>query len=48
VTQSGSGVTATDAGFNGALSPGTSTSFGFIGTWGSANNAPTNVACTSS
>jgi hypothetical protein len=45
VAQSGSGVTATNVGSNGTLAPGTSTSFGFLGSWGTANGVPTNVAC---
>ncbi len=46
VVQSGSGVTATNLAYNGSLAPGASTAFGFLGSWGSSNGAPTNVACT--
>ena len=41
VTQSGSAVTAVDAGYNGALATGGSTSFGFNGSWVSSNPVPT-------
>jgi endoglucanase len=46
VAQSGSGVTATNVSSNGTLAAGTSTSWGFLGSWGTANGVPTNVACT--
>jgi len=45
LTSSGSTVTATNASYNGRLSPGQSTSFGFNGTWNGTNNAPT-LTCT--
>ncbi|GIH20966.1 pectate lyase [Rugosimonospora africana] len=50
-SQSGSAVTVTDAGYNGALGTGASTSAGFNATWTSANPAPASftlngVACT--
>jgi len=49
LTQSGSGVTATNLSSNGALAAGTTTNFGFLGNWNNTTNAvPTNVACTSS
>jgi lysophospholipase L1-like esterase len=44
-TQSGSTVTAVNAGYNGALSAGGSASFGFLANWGSTNSAPV-VRCT--
>ena len=44
VTQTGAGVTATNAGFNATISPGTSASFGFQGTWTSNDNAPTSFS----
>ena len=51
VVTSGSQVSATSVGWNGSLGTGASASFGFIGTSGSANPAPTSftvngVACT--
>jgi chitodextrinase len=45
--QSGVTVTATDAGYNGAIAPGGNTSFGFQATYGGANAAPA-LACTAS
>ncbi|MEW9556573.1 non-reducing end alpha-L-arabinofuranosidase family hydrolase, partial [Nonomuraea sp. NPDC050783] len=50
-TQSGSSVTATDAGYNAAIPSGGSTSFGFNGSWSGSNPVPTafslnGVACT--
>jgi hypothetical protein len=45
VTTSGSTATATNASYNGALAAGASTSFGFTGTYTSANPVPT-VSCT--
>jgi lysophospholipase L1-like esterase len=45
VTQSGSGVTATNLSWNGALAPGASTTFGFLGNWTGTNPVPT-VSCT--
>lgn len=44
VTTSGSTVTARNMPYNGALGAGTSTTFGFLGTWNGTNPAPT-VAC---
>ncbi|WP_243437378.1 cellulose binding domain-containing protein [Streptomyces sp. FH025] len=41
VTQSGSAVTARDAGWNGALAPGATASFGFQATYSGTNEAPT-------
>lgn len=51
VTQSGSAVTAVNAGYNGTLATGASTSFGFNGSWAGANPVPTGftlngVTCT--
>ncbi|GIH67683.1 arabinofuranosidase catalytic domain-containing protein [Microbispora siamensis] len=51
VTQSGAQVTVADAGYNGTLATGASTSFGFNGTWNGANPAPASftlngTACT--
>ncbi|RKE17256.1 glycoside hydrolase family 9 protein [Streptomyces sp. TLI_171] len=40
VSQSGTAVTARDAGWNGTLAPGTSASFGFQATYSGANPAP--------
>ncbi len=45
VTQSGTGVTATNLSWNGALAAGASTSFGFLGSWTGSNPVPT-VSCT--
>ena len=45
LTTSGASVTATNVEWNGALTAGATTSFGFIGTYGSANSTPTAV-CT--
>ena len=47
VTQSGTGVTATNLSYNGTLAPGGSTTFGVQGTWSGSNTAPT-LACTAS
>lgn len=41
VTQSGSAVTARDAGWNGSLAPGASASFGFQATYSGTNAVPT-------
>ncbi|MGC5029464.1 cellulose binding domain-containing protein [Micromonospora sp. DT229] len=41
VTQTGSVVTARNAGWNGTLSPGAQTTFGFLASAGSTNTAPT-------
>jgi cellulase/cellobiase CelA1 len=40
VTSSGAEVTATDAGYNGTLSAGQSTSFGFVGTSSGSVSTP--------
>jgi hypothetical protein len=45
VTSTGSAVTATNVSFNGALSAGASTTFGFIGSWAGTNGVPA-VTCT--
>jgi hypothetical protein len=52
-SQSGSAVTVTDAGWNGALGTGATTTAGFNGTWTGSNPAPTSfslngVTCTGS
>jgi mannan endo-1,4-beta-mannosidase len=47
VTSSGSAVTARNAGYNGNLGAGASTTFGFIGSWNGTNSAPT-LSCTAS
>jgi lytic cellulose monooxygenase (C4-dehydrogenating) len=44
-TSSGANITATNAEYNGRLSGGTSTSFGFNGTWTGTNSVPT-LTCT--
>ncbi|WJK39668.1 cellulase family glycosylhydrolase [Solwaraspora sp. WMMA2056] len=44
VTRNGSQVTATNVSYNGTLSPGQSTTFGFIGSWTGTNSIPP-VAC---
>jgi hypothetical protein len=41
VTQSGSSVTATNESYNGSLTAGASTTFGFAGTWSGINVIPT-------
>ncbi|GIF23896.1 hypothetical protein BJ973_004509 [Actinoplanes tereljensis] len=53
VTQSGAAVTAVNVGYNGALTTGASTSFGFNGSWTGSNPVPSaftlnGVACTGS
>jgi cellulose 1,4-beta-cellobiosidase len=45
VTSSGKSVTAKNAGFNGTIAPGSSTSFGFQATYSGSNTAPT-LTCT--
>ncbi|GAB3079222.1 glycosyl hydrolase family 95 catalytic domain-containing protein [Micromonospora schwarzwaldensis] len=45
-TQSGANVAVRNVDYNGALAAGASTTFGFIGTVNGANNAPTNLTCT--
>ncbi|RKN38407.1 cellulase family glycosylhydrolase [Micromonospora endolithica] len=47
VTGSGGAYTARNVDYNGRLGAGTSTSFGFIGSWNGTNSAPT-VSCTAS
>ncbi|MDH2424692.1 cellulose binding domain-containing protein [Sphaerisporangium sp. TRM90804] len=46
VTQAGAGVTARNAGYNGNLAAGASTSFGFNGAWAGTNGVPSPVTCT--
>ncbi|WP_030437591.1 cellulose binding domain-containing protein [Actinoplanes subtropicus] len=41
VTQSGTAVTATNAGYNGTIAPGANATFGFQGTWSASDAAPT-------
>jgi hypothetical protein len=41
VTQSGTAVTATNAGYNGTIAPGANATFGFQGTWASSDASPT-------
>jgi lytic cellulose monooxygenase (C4-dehydrogenating) len=41
ITATGTSVTATNAGYNGALSANGTTSFGFSGTWNGTNTSPT-------
>ncbi|MBS2966259.1 cellulose binding domain-containing protein, partial [Actinocrinis puniceicyclus] len=45
ITSSGSAVTAQNVSYNGALAAGASTQFGFLGSWNTANSAPT-LSCT--
>jgi hypothetical protein len=45
LTQSGSAVTARSVSYNGALSPGASTTFGFLANWNNVTNAVPAVAC---
>jgi lysophospholipase L1-like esterase len=47
MTASGAAVTARNVSYNGALGAGTSTEFGFLGTWTNANPVPV-LACTAS
>ncbi len=44
VTQSGASVTAANLSYNSTISPGTSTSLGFQGTWTSNDNSPTSFS----
>jgi hypothetical protein len=51
VTQSGTGVTARSAAYNGAIAAGANVSFGFRGTWTASDASPTayslnGTACT--
>jgi hypothetical protein len=41
-------VTASNASYNGAVAVGSSTSFGFQGTWGASDAVPTSLTCTPS
>jgi cellulase/cellobiase CelA1 len=45
VTSSGSSVTATNVGYNGSMTAGSSTNFGFIGSWNGTNGVPS-ATCT--
>jgi endoglucanase len=45
VAQSQANVTASNAGFNGALGAGTSASFGFQGSYGASDAAPASITC---
>jgi len=45
LTQSGATVTARNAGYNGSLAPGASTSFGFLASWSNSTNALPAVSC---
>ncbi|GAA2692283.1 cellulase family glycosylhydrolase [Actinoplanes palleronii] len=47
VTSSGSAVTAKNVSYNGSLSAGSTTSFGFLGSWTGTNSVPA-VTCTAS
>jgi len=44
-TQSGAAVTVKDAGYNGVLAPGASTTFGFLASWTGSNPVPAPIAC---
>ncbi|WP_248959603.1 cellulose binding domain-containing protein [Sphaerisporangium perillae] len=46
LTQTGADVTVKNASYNGNLAAGASTSFGFSGTWTTANTVPATVTCT--
>ncbi|WP_433056603.1 cellulose binding domain-containing protein [Dactylosporangium sp. CS-033363] len=46
VTQTGAAVTARNVGYNGALAPGSGTSFGFLASWNNSTNAVPAVSCT--
>ena len=46
LTQSGENVTAANVSYNGNIAAGSSTSFGFQGTWASSDAAPAAVTCT--
>jgi hypothetical protein len=45
-TQSGANVTVRNVGYNGNIAANGSTTFGFIGSWTSANAVPATVSCT--
>ncbi|MGW4498042.1 cellulose binding domain-containing protein [Micromonospora sp. NPDC004336] len=46
-TQTGPAVTVRDAGWNGGLAGGASTTVGFLGSWTGANGPPSAIVCTS-
>ena len=48
IQQSGSTVTATNASYNGTISAGGSTTFGFNGTWHTSDINPGTMNCTAS
>jgi hypothetical protein len=45
-TQTGTAVTVRDAGYNGALAAGASTTFGFLGSYTGSNPVPAPITCT--
>jgi beta-mannanase len=45
ITVTGSQLKAVNAGWNGALAPGSSTAFGFLGTYSGANPVPAPISC---
>lgn len=47
-TQSGSGVVVRNVGYNGALAPDATTTFGFLGSYTGTNGVPSPVGCTRS
>jgi cellulase/cellobiase CelA1 len=44
-TQSGTAVTVKDAGYNGVLAPGATTTFGFLASWTGTNPVPAPITC---
>jgi len=48
VTSSGSAVTAKNVSYNGKLSAGGATTFGFLGSWNNTTNAVPAVSCAAS
>jgi cellulase/cellobiase CelA1 len=46
LTQTGATVTARNVGYNGALAPGGSTSYGFLAGWNGLSNGVPAVSCT--
>ncbi|NBM18807.1 endo-1,4-beta-xylanase [Streptomyces sp. GC420] len=48
VTQSGSQVSAVDAGYNGSVGAGSAVTFGLNGSWSGSNTAPAALTCTAS
>ena len=44
-TQSGASVAVKDAGYNGVLAPGASTTFGFLASWTGSNPVPAPITC---